>query len=165
MVCEMKISIWLLIPIIVSCSTINDVPNYNGITLDTMGRNRCGLPQLLVEAVVTKYYRGPVDGAYDENGDGKIDQDEAFTGWDFNQLHIVLRQGKDNKPITWTNVDTCYKFEVTPHQYFEDPSQKIVWQTCREFSYKVYNNKKVYLGSRNNIVACRNIATHDWQIL
>ncbi len=144
-----------------SCHVANNKPNYDGITLQTMGSRRCGLSDMLVSAVITKHARGPVDGAKDEDGNGAVDLDESFTTWDFSQTLRVISQGESEAPVTWTNVDTCYQFEVVPHAFYEDHSMKAVWQTCRDFTYTVHNHVGRWVGS-NKGSACRNFATHEW---
>lgn len=157
----MRATFILSLFLLLTACAINDKPNYNGLTMKSMGHKRCGLPDDLVRRVIVKYDRGPVDGAFDENNDGFLDIDEAFTNWDFSQTMLVLMQGVDEKTIRWTNIDTCFQFHITPHQFYEDMKQKPVWRTCRSFTYTVYTNKQELIGTHHGR-ACRNIATHDW---
>ena len=70
------------------------------IALNTSGcaitSSNCGLPTD-VYSKVKQYNRGPINGAIDDNHDGKIDQYEAFGHWDFEQLTRVFQSGEPDQ--------------------------------------------------------------------
>ena len=125
--------------------------------------SNCGLPTDLYSKV-KQYNRGPINGASDDNNDGKIDQYEAFGHWDFEQLFRIMKAGETNLHYTWTNIDTCYVFNVKAFEYFEDQQQGILYQTCREFAYQVIDPEGNNVGYGAG-QACRNFATHRWEVL
>ncbi|WP_206483002.1 hypothetical protein [Thalassotalea sp. G2M2-11] len=137
------------------------------LALNTSGcaitNSNCGLPAD-VYSKVKQYNRGPINGASDDNNDGQIDQYEAFGYWDFEQLSRVFQFGEPYQAYKWTNVDTCYVFKVNAEDYFEDSKQGVLYQTCRKFTYSVTNPTGQKLGSGAG-QACRNFATHRWEIL
>ena len=104
------------------------------LALNTSGcaitNSNCGLPAD-VYSKVKQYNIGPINGASDDNNDGQIDQYEAFGYWDFEQLSRVFQFGEPYQAYKWTNVDTCYVFNVNAKDYFEDSNQGILYQTCR----------------------------------
>lgn len=136
------------------------VINVRGCSLTN---NTCGLTQDLYSKV-KQYNRGPNNGAIDDNQDGIVDQFEAFSYWDFEQLTRVFQSGEPQQEYRWANIDTCYVFNVKALDNFEDPSQGILYQTCREFTYQVISpaGKEIGVGAGQ---ACRNFATHRWEIL
>lgn len=140
--------------------TIMLVLNLSGCSVTN---SNCGLPAD-VYSKVKQYNRGPLNGAIDDNHDGKIDKYEAFGHWDFEQLSRVFQSGEANQEYIWTNIDTCYVFNVNAEDYFEDSKLGILYQTCRKFTYAVTNptGQKVGVGAGQ---ACRNFATHRWEIL
>lgn len=160
----MQIIIVLFVCVFLIACGPNNKPNYKGVTLKDVGKNRCGVSDEITQRVLIKYIRGPVDGAFDENKDGQIDLNESFTNWDFNQTILVLMQGVDEKTISWTNLDTCYRFSITPHEFYENTRNKPIWQTCRSFTYSVKNNEGKIIG-RDAGKACRNFVTFEWVIL
>ena len=142
----------------------NNKPNHKGVNVKNVGYGRCGLDNDLVTSVVTEFpYRGFVNGARDEDHDGKVDADEAFTMWDFNQLNIALNIGDETHSVSWTNIDTCYHFRIYNDDVFEDKSQPAIWQTCRTFMYVVHDEHKKLVGVMEG-KGCRNFATHEWHI-
>lgn len=129
----------------------------------TTASNNCGIN--INTATNLKYYnRGPVNGGYDENGDGKVDHIEAFSSWDFSQLERVLHSGIEYQEYYWVNIDTCYSFKVTPLKFKEDKKQPVFYQTCRNFNYSVYSPNNVVIGSDNG-KGCRSFVDHSWEIL
>ncbi len=125
--------------------------------------NHCGPPSHLVTRV-KQYDTGPLNGGFDENGDGYVDQFEAFSHWDFEQINRVLNAGKENTRYNWTNINTCYKFSVTPKQYVDMLSPGVLYPTCRQFTYQVFESNEDILGNGSNI-ACRHFINHRWEIL
>lgn len=124
---------------------------------------RCGLSASTTQSLLSRP-RGPVNGGFDENGDGKVDHHEAFTYWDFMQTERVIREGVEFQRYSWINVDTCYKFEMIAHNFYEDETQPILWQTCRDFTYTVYDPERNFIGGEQS-KACRNFGTMEWLIL
>jgi hypothetical protein len=124
----------------------------------------CGVPNHVVSSLRAKE-RGPVDGGYDENGDGKVDYVEAFTMWDYAQTLSTINSGIEHQTYTWTNIDTCYKFYLTPMDFFEDETQPILWQTCRRFALNVIDQDGNHIGGNLNHVGCRNFGTREWTII
>lgn len=154
----------LLIILPIFCYGDNNTPNFDSVSIGDVGKNRCDLPNELVTSILTKYQnRGNVNGAYDEDQNGIIDVDESFTVWDFHQLIYLIRRSKSNKTKTWTNVDTCYKFSIILLEYYEDKTQKAIWQTCRKFIYSVSDNLGKHVGQKLG-KACRNFSTKNWEI-
>lgn len=131
---------------------------------DSIGTSTCGVPLDVYRSVKSKE-RGPVDGGYDEDGDGKVSHIEAFTTWDFLQTESVLHSGIEHQEYTWTNIDTCYKFHVVAHDFYEDKSQPVLWQTCRTFDFYVTDPDGNRIGGNTSQVGCRNFGTHDWWLL
>jgi hypothetical protein len=125
--------------------------------------SNCGLSSN-VYAAVKQYHRGPVNGGFDDNSDGKVDHIEAFSSWDFFQLERVLHSGIEHKEYFWANIDTCYKFHVIAFDFYEDRNMPVLYQTCRDFSYTVYSPKKILIGSSDG-KGCRNFTNHTWEIL
>ena len=125
--------------------------------------NDCGI-NANTATNVKRYDRGPVNGGYDENGDGKVDHIEAFSSWDFSQLERVLHSGVEHQEYYWINIDTCYRFNVTPQDFKEDKSQPVFYQTCRAFNYSVYSPDKRLIGTDNG-KGCRSFVDHSWEIL
>lgn len=123
----------------------------------------CELATHQASALITMN-RGPIDGGFDENKDGKISSDEAFTSWDFFQITRVLHSGLEDQAYKWTNIDTCYRFEMKAGDFYEDKSQKAIWQTCRDITIDVYSPEKQFIGTEKT-KGCRNFATHEWDIL
>lgn len=123
----------------------------------------CGLP-LTLYYKVKQYDRGPNNGAIDDNQDGKVDQYEAFGYWDFEQLIRVFRSGDPYQEYKWTNIETCYVFNVKALDYLEDLSQAVLYQTCREFTFQVISPSGQNMGVGAG-KACRNFSTHRWEIL
>ena len=113
---------------------------------------------------LNRYDRGPINGGYDENGDGKVDHIEAFSSWDFSQLERVLHSGIEHQEYYWVNIDTCYSFKVTPLDFKEDKSQPVFYQTCRAFTYSVHSPDKILIGTDNG-KGCRSFVDHSWEIL
>jgi hypothetical protein len=146
-------------------SCANNTPNYNGITPKNLGVNRCGLHKDEMLFGLAGRYRGDVNGTIDEDGDNEISPEEAFSTWDFNQLTLVLESGIEWDSYVWTNIDTCYKFTMIPGEFYEDSSQGLLWKTCRDFAYKVKNNKGVEIGRVDKNTACRNFGTHQWIVM
>lgn len=127
----------------------------------TINNSNCGLSADVFRKV-KQYNRGPINGAIDDNNDGKIDQYEAFGHWDFEQLSRVFQSGDQDQEYKWTNIDTCYVFNVNAEDYFKDSKQGVLYQTCRKFTYSVTNPTGQKLGSGQ---ACRNFASHRWEVL
>lgn len=125
----------------------------------------CGLPSATVYSL-RKRERGPVNGGYDENKNGTIETEEAFTRWDFNQIHDVMQYGSEANIYQWTNIDTCYQFTVMPSAFQEDPSNDPLWRTCRRFYFVVRNavGDELVVGTTSGY-ACRNFATRRWMIV
>lgn len=132
--------------------------------LNSVSGSTCGVSGDVVRSLKSKQ-RGPVDGGFDENGDGRVDHIEAFTMWDYAQTLTTINAGVEHQPYKWTNIDTCYVFHLTPLDFFEDKSQPILWQTCRKFVFAVIDPKGEVVGGSNNEVACRNFGTREWMIL
>lgn len=149
--------------ILSSCS--NNTPNYKGVTPSTVGYHRCGIKDNSVTSNVATYYRGPVNGTIDEDGDKQISPEEAFSTWDFNQLVTVLESGIEWDSYVWTNIDTCYHFTIIAGEFYEDSSQGLLWKTCRDFALKVKDNKNKVIGRIDRNTACRNFGTHQWIVL
>lgn len=126
-------------------------------------RQQCNLSQDLFFKV-NQYYRGPINGGYDENNDGKVDHIEAFSSWDFSQLERVLHSGIEHKEYFWVNIDTCYQFHVTADDFHENKSMPVLYQTCRDFSYSVYSPEKELIG-KDSGTGCRNFSNHKWEIM
>jgi len=133
---------------LISCQT---VPKY------------CGLAPNQISALLS-VERGSIDGGFDENGDGKVDAIEAFTNWDFLQIKRILHSGIQDQAYQWTNIDTCYRFKMKATDFYDDKSQKAVWQTCRDITVDVYSPDKQFIGSEK-AKGCRHFSTHEWDIL
>jgi len=123
----------------------------------------CGLSSHQVSALLSMD-RGPIDGGFDENKDGRISSDEAFTTWDFLQITRVLHSGLEDQDYKWTNIDTCYQFTMRAGNFYEDKSQKAIWQTCRDITVDIYSPEKQFIGTEK-AKGCRNFSTHEWDIL
>ena len=124
---------------------------------------KCGISNDLYSSV-SRYHRGPVNGGYDENHDGKVDHIEAFSSWDFSQLERVLHSGVEHKEYFWVNIDTCYQFHVTASDFYENKTMPVLYQTCRDFSYAVYSPNKELIG--NDIgTGCRHFTNQKWEIM
>lgn len=128
-----------------------------------LNKTQCSLPEQVVTNLLQRN-RGPVDGGTDENKDGTVDHIEAFTTWDFQQIIRVLHQGVEQQEYKWTNVDTCFQFNVTAGEYYEDPEMPLLWQTCRTFKFEVHSPSGKYLGSEITH-GCRNYTTMEWEIM
>ncbi|MGB1200744.1 MAG: hypothetical protein ACPG5R_04210 [Cognaticolwellia aestuarii] len=129
----------------------------------TTSPKQCGIDTFIV-AKVKQYNRGPVNGGYDENHDGKVDHIEAFSSWDFSQLERVLHSGIEHKEYFWVNIDTCYQFHVTADGFYEDKAMPVLYQTCRDFTYSVYSPEKILIGNYKG-TGCRHFTDHKWEIL
>lgn len=161
----MKLSILsCLVVATVGCSTTSSQASASTSFFDNFGTSKCGVPTEVYRSVKAKQ-RGPVDGGYDEDGDGKVSHIEAFTTWDFLQTESVLHSGIEYQEYTWTNIDTCYKFSVTAFDFYEDKSQPVLWQTCRKFRFHVIDPDGNRIGGSKEQVGCRNFGTHDWWLL
>jgi len=131
----------------------------------THGYALCGLSPTTTKSLL-QWNRGPVNGGYDEDGSGIIETEEAFTRWDFNQVHDTLQYGVEFQQYGWTNIDTCFKFVLTPLTFVEDPANALLWRTCRHFVFYVLDDKGNRLTSGTNKgYACRNFATSIWKII
>lgn len=124
---------------------------------------QCNLSQDLL-LKVSQYNRGPINGGYDENHDGKIDHIEAFSSWDFSQLERVLHSGVEHKEYFWVNIDTCYQFHITAGDFYEDRTMPALYQTCRDFSYSVYSPNKELIG-KDSATGCRHFTNYKWEIM
>ncbi len=134
-------------------------------TLLQAGKSACGVDREVVVSIISKFpNRRSTDGGYDENDDGKVDHIESVTSWDFLQMIRVLNEGTEHQPYKWTNIDTCYKFEMTSFTFYEDKSKPVVWRTCRTFKYNVEDQHGTILGNTTGN-ACKNFGTNEWAIL
>jgi hypothetical protein len=129
----------------------------------SISSNKCSISNDLYSSVI-RYDRGPANGGYDENHDGKVDHIEAFSSWDFSQLERVLHAGVEHKEYFWVNIDTCYQFHVTADDFYEDIKMPILYQTCRDFSYSVYSPDKKLVG-KDTGTGCRHFTNHNWEIM
>ena len=144
---------FLIILLIVIHSGCQSVPNY------------CGVSSTKATSLISNYPdRGPVNGGYDENGDGIIDKLEAITYWDFSQINRVLQSGIENQKYKWVNIDTCYQFSITASDFYDDAAMPILYQTCRNFDVSVIAPDNSGLG-KLGAKACRNFANQKWEIL
>jgi hypothetical protein len=144
---------FLIILLIVINSGCQSVPNY------------CGISSTKATSLISNYPdRGPVNGGYDENGDGIVDKLEAFSHWDFSQVNRVLQSGVENQQYKWVNIDTCYQFSITASDFYDDSLMPILYQTCRNFDVSVISPDNSYLGNLD-AKACRNFANQKWEIL
>ena len=127
--------------------------------------NYCGISSTKATSLISNYLdRGPVNGGYDENGDGIVDKLEAFSHWDFSQVNRVLQSGVENQQYYWINIDTCYQFSITASDFYDDAVMPILYQTCRNFDVSVVSPDNLYLG-KIDAKACRNFANQKWEIL
>ena len=124
--------------------------------------SRCGVDPLKVQNLL-KRDRGQLNGAIDSNQDGKIDYYETFAEWDFMQIEMVLQQGVEFQEYKWTNIDTCYAYDIKATGFYEDKTKGVLYMTCRNFVATAYNPAGRMVGSEKN-TACRNFATHKWEI-
>ena len=146
-------------PIIISLLFVFIISSCSSLQLP----NNCGI-NTYIATNLQHYNRGPVNGGYDENGDGKVDHIEAFSSWDFSQLERVLHSGVEQQEYYWVNIDTCYSFKVTPLNFKEDQTQGFLYQTCRTFNYSVYSPDKELI-STDNGKGCRNFIKKNWEVL
>lgn len=126
-------------------------------------QSKCGISNDLYSSV-SRYHRGPINGGYDENQDGKVDYIEAFSSWDFSQLERVLHSGIEHQEYFWVNIDTCYQFHVTADDFYENKTMPVLYQTCRDFIYSVYSPEKTLIG-KDKGTGCRHFTNHKWEIL
>lgn len=127
--------------------------------------NYCGVKSNIVKSLISNYPdRGPVNGGYDENNDGIVDELEAFSSWDFSQVNRVLQSGVEHKKYSWVNIDTCYQFSIIASDFYDDTSMPVFYQTCRNFDVYVNSSSNFFLG-KIDAKACRNFANHQWEIL
>ncbi len=127
--------------------------------------NYCGVSLIKATSLISNYPdRGPVNGGYDENGDGGVDKVEAFSHWDFSQVNRVLQFGVENQLYRWVNIDTCYQFSMTVSDFYDDAAMPILYQTCRNFDVAVISPDNSNLG-KLNVKACRNFTNQKWEIL
>lgn len=124
--------------------------------------SRCGVDSLKVQNLL-KRDRGQLNGAIDDNRDGRIDYYESFAEWDFMQIEMVLQQGTEFQEYKWTNIDTCYAYDIKATDFYEDSTKGALYMTCRNFVATAYNPDGRMIGSEKN-TACRNFATHKWEI-
>lgn len=143
--------------IILSCSTLL------GCSSTSKPLTKCGISSDIYSSV-SRYERGPINGGYDENLDGKVDHIEAFSSWDFSQLERVLHSGVEHKEYFWVNIDTCYQFHVTASDFYENKTMPVLYQTCRDFSYSVYSPNKELVG-KDSDTGCRHFTSHKWEIM